>query len=163
MGQEWGASAPFLYFTDMSEELGVLVAEGRRKDFLSSNFANEDDLAKMSHPQEIASFHRSKLDWSELEAEEHQRLYRLYRDALRLRKELFGGKNPPRATWTVEKSGDGLLIQYRLQKNFSVHLHFYGAAPAIPVGGELLMRSNAETYSGHNHPGGIEAFVIRQN
>ncbi|MEI9898440.1 MAG: hypothetical protein WDN28_32425 [Chthoniobacter sp.] len=31
MGQEWGASSPFLYFTDHHHELGKLVAEGRRR------------------------------------------------------------------------------------------------------------------------------------
>ena len=162
MGQEWGSSSPFFYFTDMSEELGILVAEGRRKDFLSSNFArDENELAMMSHPQEIVTFQRSKLDWAELEGEEHQRHLRLHRDALKLRRELFGAGNPPRRDWSVEKSGDGLVIQYRMQGLVSVYLHFYGAAPVVPEGGKMLMRSNAREYSGHDHPGGIETFVIR--
>ena len=33
MGQEWAASTPFCYFTDHHDELGVLVSEGRRREF----------------------------------------------------------------------------------------------------------------------------------
>ena len=33
MGQEWAASSPFQYFTDLEPELGTLVTEGRRREF----------------------------------------------------------------------------------------------------------------------------------
>ena len=33
MGQEWAATAPFLFFTDHNDELGRLVKEGRRHEF----------------------------------------------------------------------------------------------------------------------------------
>jgi maltooligosyltrehalose trehalohydrolase len=162
MGQEWGSSSPFLYFTDMSEELGILIAEGRRRDFLASNFAkNESELAKMSHPQEIGTFQRSKLDWAEFEKREHQRLYRLYRDGLKLRRDWFEGKNPARDRWTVEKQGDDrVVIQYRLEKgNISVHLHLRGGDPPDEP---ILMCSNAEDYSGLSSCQGIETFVVRE-
>ncbi len=163
MGQEWGSSSPFLYFTDMSEELGILIAEGRRRDFLISNFAkDENELTKMSHPQEFATFQRSKLDWAELEEEEHQRMYRLYRDGLRLRREWFGAGNPPRDRWTVEKEGDDrVVIRYRLERGaISVWLHLRGEKNFPP--GSILMHSNAKEYSGAADPGGIETFVVRE-
>ena len=34
MGQEWAASAPFLFFTDHEAGLGELVVEGRRREFV---------------------------------------------------------------------------------------------------------------------------------
>ena len=33
MGQEWSASAPFLFFTDHEPALGALVTRGRRAEF----------------------------------------------------------------------------------------------------------------------------------
>ena len=161
MGQEWGATSPFLYFTDMSEELGILIAEGRRKDFLSSNFAkDENELTKMSHPQEVNTFVRSKLDWSEIEQPNHERLLRLYRDGLKLRRELFGTTNPPRDQWTVENHGNGLIIRYQLGKrNVTVILNLAREKAALPEG-KVLLRSNAETYTGENVAPGPETIVI---
>jgi maltooligosyltrehalose trehalohydrolase len=161
MGQEWGATAPFLYFTDMSEELGILVAEGRRKDFLSSNFAkDENELTKMSHPQEVNTFVRSKLDWMEIEEQDHRRLLQLYRDGLKLRREFFGATNPPRACWTVEKWGEGVLIRYRLeQRKFTVYLNLERKKATLPAG-KILLRSNDEAYAGSQVAPGPETFVI---
>ena len=162
MGQEWGTSSPFLYFTDMSEELGILIAEGRRKDFLSSNFAkDENELTRMSHPQDIDTFQRSKLDWAELEQPEHQRLYKLHQDALKLRRKYFGAQNPSRDEWTVEKLASGLAIHYRLTTgNISLYLELESEKPPVTSGDSILLRSNAEPYSGSKELGGIEALII---
>jgi maltooligosyltrehalose trehalohydrolase len=148
MGQEWGASTPFLYFTDMSEELGILIAEGRRRDFLSSNFAqDENDLMKMSHPQEIGTFIRSKLNWPEILELDHQNVFNLYRDALKLRRELFGPHNPPRDCWKVELVENGVVIHYHLaNRNVSVLLNLGEQEAVLPAGATILLRSNADTY-----------------
>jgi maltooligosyltrehalose trehalohydrolase len=164
MGQEWGATSPFLYFTDMSEETGILIAEGRRKEFLASNFAkDENELTRMSHPQEVGTFIHSKLDWDEIAREEHQRLLRLYRDGLKLRRELFGAANPPRDQWTVEQQGDsGVVISYRLEGR-TVHVGLsLDAAPVHPPGNKVLLRSNAETYAGPNTKPGPETVVTEE-
>jgi maltooligosyltrehalose trehalohydrolase len=164
MGQEWGATSPFLYFTDMSEETGMLIAEGRRKEFLASNFAkDEDELAKMSHPQEVGTFMRSKLDWEEIQREEHQRLWRLYRDGLRLRRELFGAENPPRDRWTVEKQGEsGVVVSYRLEGR-TVHVGLGLDAEAVrPPGNKVVLRSNAESYAGADVQPGPETIVTEE-
>ena len=159
MGQEWGATSPFLYFTDMSEELGVLIAEGRRRDFLNSNFArNENELTKASHPQNIDTFLRSKLDWSEMDEPEHQRLYRLYRDALKLRRGLFGWKNPPRDTWTIEAQGKSVILRYQFgYRTVSVCLHLDPNQRSQPEG-RILMRSSGKTYATSGE--GIEVVVV---
>jgi maltooligosyltrehalose trehalohydrolase len=165
MGQEFGSSSPFLYFTDMSEELGILIAEGRRRDFLSSNFAkDENELTKMSHPQEVQTFQRSKIDWAELEDNEHRRLFRLYRDALKFRREWFGGRNPGRDCWTVEKHGKSSVgIHYRLEKGaIGVYLNFESGAPGQPKNAPVLLRSNAEDYAGPAAPDSVETVVVKE-
>ncbi len=61
-GEEWGASAPFLYFTDhQDEKLGEMVRQGRRREFAAHGW-NE---AEIPDPQARETFERCKLDWSE--------------------------------------------------------------------------------------------------
>ena len=47
MGQEWGCSSPFLYFTDHHDQLGKGVTEGRRKEF--AEFSDFQDPAKRAY------------------------------------------------------------------------------------------------------------------
>ena len=165
MGQEWGATSPFLYFTDMTEETGILIAEGRRRDFLSSNFAkDENELTKMSHPQNVDTFLRSKLNWGEIEQADHQRLLKLYQDGLKARRDLFGRGNPPRDRWQVEAQGKSVAIHYHLgERNISLFLHLDGKAKAaLPEGARIVLRSNAPEYSGAaaDSVEGIETVLI---
>jgi maltooligosyltrehalose trehalohydrolase len=58
MGEEWGASTPFQYFTcHGDEELGRAVTEGRRREFADFGF----DATDVPDPQDAATFERSKL------------------------------------------------------------------------------------------------------
>jgi maltooligosyltrehalose trehalohydrolase len=60
-GEEWGASTPFLYFTDHQDpQLGRLVTEGRTREFGSFQWSGQ-----VPDPQAAATFERSKLDWAE--------------------------------------------------------------------------------------------------
>jgi maltooligosyltrehalose trehalohydrolase len=82
-GEEWGARTPFLYFTDHENaELGRLVAEGRSREF--SGFRWQGTVP---NPQEIDTFERSKLDWSELSEAPHAEIYEWYRRLIRLRQD----------------------------------------------------------------------------
>lgn len=87
MGQEWAASAPFLYFTDHPDELGRLVTEGRRNEFGKfSAFADPAARERIPDPQAVETFTRSKLDWSERGREPHAQTLALYRALLHLRR-----------------------------------------------------------------------------
>jgi len=82
-GEEWGASTPFLYFTDYQEpELARAVHEGRCREF--SAFAWNPDA--VPHPQAGETFQRSKLNWSELSRQPHQQLLDWHRQLLSLRR-----------------------------------------------------------------------------
>ena len=86
-GEEWGARTPFLYFTDHENaELGRLVAEGRSKEFSSFRWQGA-----VPNPQEMQTFERSKLDWSELSKPPHAQLFEWYRRLIRLRNEKMTG------------------------------------------------------------------------
>jgi maltooligosyltrehalose trehalohydrolase len=83
MGEEWGASTPWQFFTSHPEpELGTATAEGRIAEFERMGW----DPAVVPDPQDPETFARSKLDWSELDAAEHARLLGLYRSLTRLRR-----------------------------------------------------------------------------
>lgn len=86
MGQEWAASAPFLYFTDHEPGLGRLVTEGRRREFGAfAAFADPASRARIPDPQAPATFEASRLDWSEAAREPHAATRRLYAALLALR------------------------------------------------------------------------------
>src|SRR5258708_35940618 len=85
-GEEWGARPPFLYFTDHENaELGSLVAEGRSKEFSSFRWQGV-----VPNPQELETFTRSKLNWSELSEPPHAEIYEWYRALIHLRHERQG-------------------------------------------------------------------------
>jgi maltooligosyltrehalose trehalohydrolase len=84
-GEEWGASSPFLYFTDHEDpELGRLVTEGRRREFAAFSAHSED----VPDPQARESFERSKLVWSERNSNPHAELLDWHRRLISLRREV---------------------------------------------------------------------------
>jgi maltooligosyltrehalose trehalohydrolase len=87
MGQEWAASSPFLYFTDHEEELGRMVTEGRRAEFLAfSAFADPARREQIPDPQADSTFERSRLPWDERDAMPHAGVRRLYERLVHLRR-----------------------------------------------------------------------------
>jgi maltooligosyltrehalose trehalohydrolase len=84
-GEEWGASSPFLYFTDHEDpELGRNVTEGRRREFAAFGWNPEE----IPDPQAIETFERSKLNWSESDEEPHAGLLAWHRRLVELRREI---------------------------------------------------------------------------
>lgn len=82
-GEEWGASSPFLYFTDHDNpKLGRAVREGRRKEFAAFGWNPEE----IPDPQAPETFQHSKLNWSELVHEPHASLLDWYRRLIQLRR-----------------------------------------------------------------------------
>jgi maltooligosyltrehalose trehalohydrolase len=87
MGQEWGCSSPFQFFTDHAGELGELVRSGRAREFEHfAAFADASSRARLPDPQAVRTFERSRLDWSERERAPHQHLLQLYADLLERRR-----------------------------------------------------------------------------
>jgi maltooligosyltrehalose trehalohydrolase len=85
-GQEFAASAPFLYFADHKPELARAVTAGRRE-FLSQfpSIATPEIQARLADPSDPQTFVQCKLDWSE--RERHAPIYRLHQELIRLRRE----------------------------------------------------------------------------
>lgn len=112
MGQEWGASTPFLYFTDHDHELGRKVTEGRRREFEAfESFRASDVRVRIPDPQALETFERSRLRWGERASAAAQGLLRLHRALLSLRREEF---SPPRTAGPRVRTlpgGGGLALE----------------------------------------------------
>jgi len=85
-GQEYGASTPFLYFSDQNRQLAALVQEGRT-DFLAQfpSIASLRGKFVATQPQDPATFERCKLNNAERLQNKHW--VALHRDLLKLRRE----------------------------------------------------------------------------
>jgi maltooligosyltrehalose trehalohydrolase len=128
MGEEWGASTPFLYFTDHRDpDLGRAVSEGRRREFASFGWDPED----VPDPQAPDSFERSKLDWAELAKPDHAELLAWHRSLIALRRarpELRDGRMDRVGVDVDEEAGT--LVLHRGPTTIAVEL---GRDPASVV------------------------------
>jgi maltooligosyltrehalose trehalohydrolase len=83
MGEEWGAKTPWPFFTSHPEpELADLVRSGRLEEFAQMDW----DPSEVLDPQDPKTFLMAKLDWSEIEQEQHEQLLALSTRLLELRR-----------------------------------------------------------------------------
>jgi maltooligosyltrehalose trehalohydrolase len=84
MGDEFAASAPFLYFCDFEQKLAAAVSAGRREEF--GRFKAFDDTdAALPEPNDPATFAASKLDWAECALSPHREMLEYIGQLLTLR------------------------------------------------------------------------------
>ncbi|MEO6526071.1 MAG: malto-oligosyltrehalose trehalohydrolase [Gemmatimonadaceae bacterium] len=84
MGEEYGESAPFLYFIEHGDaDLIERVRAGRRREFESIGMA----AAAQHDPQAEETFTRARLDWDRRDSANGALLLALYGDLLTLRRE----------------------------------------------------------------------------
>ncbi|MFA5385132.1 MAG: malto-oligosyltrehalose trehalohydrolase [Eubacteriales bacterium] len=84
MGEEYGETAPFHFFTDYSDPvLADAVFKGRKKEI--SLFCGENWVPD---PQDTETFFMSRLDHHLVQREKHSLLFEFYRNLILLRKEL---------------------------------------------------------------------------
>lgn len=84
MGQEFGSSSPFLFFTDHNPELGKNVTKGR-KEFLCQFPSIHSSAFALCDAQDPKAFYQCKLNFQERVTNKH--IYQLHIDLLRLRRE----------------------------------------------------------------------------
>jgi len=83
MGEEYGETAPFLFFTGFEDpDLATAVREGRKKE-LGAHYSESD----FADPQAQSTFERCKLDWSKPESSPHAEIWHLHRDLISLRRQ----------------------------------------------------------------------------
>lgn len=119
MGEEWGASTPWQFFTSHPEpELAAATREGRKAEFARMGW----DESLVPDPNDPATFERSKLDWSELDQPAHARLLSLYRALARLRREHAELTDPDQRGHAAESVGAGRWVLHRDTASVYVNL-----------------------------------------
>ncbi|MCR2813802.1 malto-oligosyltrehalose trehalohydrolase [Microbacterium sp. zg.Y1084] len=119
MGEEWGASTPWQFFTSHPEpELAEATAKGRTEEFARMGW----DESLVPHPNDPETFRRSKLDWSEhlsdgVASAPHRRLLELYRDLARLRRRRPELTDPASAGLTADAADGPGGRRYRLGRD----------------------------------------------
>ncbi|MEO8536173.1 MAG: malto-oligosyltrehalose trehalohydrolase, partial [Betaproteobacteria bacterium] len=87
MGEEFGATTPFLFFCDFGPELAAAVTEGRREEF--ARFERFHDPAireRIPDPNARATFEASKLAWNDATAPVAAGWIAFYRECLSARR-----------------------------------------------------------------------------
>jgi len=137
MGEEWGASTPFQFFSSHPEpELARATAEGRKKEFADHGW-NADEIPD---PQDPQTFQRSKLDWNETDAGDHARLRRIYHDLIALRRSETALADPWLDNMAIDYDEDRRwIVMHRGQLAIACNLG--AAAVSVPFTGELVLCS----------------------
>jgi maltooligosyltrehalose trehalohydrolase len=141
MGEEFGETRPFLYFTDHHDELGKLVTAGRRKEFARfAAFSNPEARTQIPDPNAKTTFEASIPHFTEHTTENSWT--ELYTQCLDLRRReiiprlagctaIAATALSPHAVRAAWRMNDGATLT--LATNFDAT-----PAPIEPVAGELL-------------------------
>ena len=135
MGEEWGASTPFQFFSSHPEpELAKATAEGRKAEFAEHGWDADD----IPDPQDPRTFQRSKLDWGEVDAGEHARLLEVYRDLIALRHDDPDMADPWLDHLAVDYDEDERWIVLR-RGRLRIVCNLGDGPVAVPVTGEVVL------------------------
>lgn len=156
MGEEWGETAPFLYFVSHGDEdLVRAVREGRQEEFSAFSWQGE-----APDPQAESTFERSRIDPALREREPNARLYDFYKELIRLRKShpvlAHLGKRELEAT--VIEAEDVLVVRrWNAGKETLALFNFGERQPATPLPvpegrWEKLLDSAEERWGGPGSP-----------
>lgn len=117
MGEEYGESAPYLYFISHSDPSIIeAVRIGRKKDLMNLGWTGDPP-----DPQSTETYLRSKIRWEDRYSGKHSALLRFYKTLIGLRKNNPALKTPGGRvkTFCIEKEkvvlierGDGALIVF---------------------------------------------------
>lgn len=138
MGEEYGETAPFLYFVSHSDpDLVEAVRQGRKAEFAAFNWHTDPP-----DPQAESTFQQSKLNHDLRHEGHHRILYEFYAELISLRKSISALHNPDKHALDVWGDNDAhLLYVHRRGRSDEVlivyNLHLERAAqlaPSLPPG-----------------------------
>jgi maltooligosyltrehalose trehalohydrolase len=135
MGEEWGASTPFQFFSSHPEpELARATAEGRKAEFAGHGWDADD----IPDPQDPQTFLRSKLDWAEVGVGSHARLYGVYRDLIALRRTEADLDDPWLEHLAIDYDEDQRWIVLR-RGRLAICCNLGVSPVTVPFTGELVL------------------------
>ena len=155
MGEEWGSTSPFPFFSDVPVELRDIVRKGRQEE-LKKTPEHEDpskpDVEEAVDPTSLKTFRSAKLDWEKISVARHREWLDHYRSLIDIRQmeivpRLIGQEGfasayeilGPKAVLVTWKMGDGSTL--RLYANLDEHTQ--SDVPAI-VGRRIYLQGFVE-------------------
>ena len=110
MGEEWGASTPFLFFTDHEDPaIAEATRKGRRAEFAAFGWRPDE----VPDPQSEATFLQSKLRWAEREAAPHRDVLAFTRALAALRRRWPCLRDGAAGSVGAHVDGDALFVERR--------------------------------------------------
>ncbi len=135
MGEEWGASTPWQFFTSYPDpELAESVRQGRRREFSQHGWRAED----VPDPQDPATRDASVLRWDERADGVHARLLDWHRDLAALRRAEPDLRDDNLRKVRVDV-GDTWVVVHRGRFAVLVNLAPEAAVLPAPVGAEVVL------------------------
>lgn len=135
MGEEWGASTPFQFFSSHPEpELAQATRDGRKAEFAEHGWDADD----IPDPQDPQTFQRSKLNWGEAGSDEHARLLAVYRDLIALRRNEPDLADPWLNHLVVDYDEAERWIVLR-RGGLAIACNLGGEEAQVPIAGELVL------------------------
>jgi maltooligosyltrehalose trehalohydrolase len=157
MGEEYGETAPFFYFTSFEDvNLANAVREGRKKE-LGSHYSESE----FADPQALSTFERCRLDWSKPALAPHSGILRLYRDLIALRKQhpSLGNCRKDLTEILFDEKAKYLVMKRSDPEGESsiVAMNFSAEVQGIPAAGDmrawqLVLSTGADTYAAGPNP-----------
>jgi maltooligosyltrehalose trehalohydrolase len=128
MGEEYGETSPFLYFTSHQDAALVqAVRNGRREDFRSFGWSPE-----IPDPQDEQTFRRSRLNRGVCDSEPHRSLLNLYKTLIGMRNRFGIGCAKPLIRASEEKQM--VALEYRGAPTALTAIFHFGNEPLqIPL------------------------------
>jgi malto-oligosyltrehalose trehalohydrolase len=159
MGEEFGATTPFLFFCDFHGDLAAAVTNGRRNEFARfSKFSSAEVRDSIPDPNAEQTFQRSKLDWNSLQDTSHSRWLKAYRELLALRQRIVIPHVGVSSESHCELSGPnnrGLSIDWSTKDGAVLELRAnLGPEPAVkvkPSSGTVFYSSTPEAAEASKH------------
>jgi maltooligosyltrehalose trehalohydrolase len=156
MGEEWGASSPFQFFSSHPEpELARATAEGRKAEFAEHGW----DANEVPDPQDPQTFEHSKLAWDEIDAGEHARLREVYRGLIALRRAEPDFADPWLDHLGVDYDEDQRWIVLR-RGAFAVACNLGTEPVSVPVTGEVVLAPDEPAVGAETTRLGGHSFAI---
>jgi maltooligosyltrehalose trehalohydrolase len=156
MGEEYGETAPFQYFTSHADaKLVEAVRRGRREEFAAFEWKQE-----VPDPQDENTFLRSRLHHSLRTQEPHNTLLRFYRELIRFRTKKDLGKP---SNWEVGELGDSALLLKRATDAGLIAMVFnFAGFPVVLERTELEGSWKTRIYSADSNWNGPDKAFARE-
>ncbi|WP_431278712.1 malto-oligosyltrehalose trehalohydrolase [Leifsonia poae] len=137
MGEEWGATTPWQFFTSHPEkELGEATARGRIAEFARMGW----DPDVVPDPQDPTTFERSHLDWAEPERPGNARILAFYKELIALRRSI----DPDAKVTDVAGDAPGQVFTFS-RGGLRVIAAFGEGERTVTVTGEIVLAFGSAT------------------